>query len=143
MLPASRQTIQPQPNRAPDLDGIGATASFLCAIHCALLPLVVTLLPLAGLGFLAHGATEWALVACSALLGVSSLCLGFREHRRRSALAVLGVGLALLAGGRIVESQGIGAVGVPLVVLGGLAIASAHLINRRLCHACRVCHPSE
>ena len=31
-------------------DRVGATASFLCAIHCALLPFVLTLLPLLGLG---------------------------------------------------------------------------------------------
>ena len=36
------------------LDHAGMTASILCAIHCAIVPLLITLLPLAGLGFLAN-----------------------------------------------------------------------------------------
>src|SRR5690349_16997900 len=76
------------------LDTAGATASFLCAIHCALMPLVITLLPLIGLAFLADHRVEWALFGLSAIVGVSSLCFGYREHRSRRALAILAVGLA-------------------------------------------------
>jgi hypothetical protein len=39
------------------LDNAGMTASLMCAAHCALLPIVVTLLPVVGLGFLAHETT--------------------------------------------------------------------------------------
>lgn len=126
------------------LDKIGAAASLACAVHCAALPLVVTLLPLAGLGFLADERVEWALVGASAVLGVTSLCLGYREHRSRRALAVLAAGLALLAGGRIAESRGLLAepLGVALVVAGGLSIAAAHLVNRALCRSCRDCSPA-
>jgi hypothetical protein len=52
------------------------------------MPLLVTLLPLIGLGFLASEPVEWALVAMSAVLGTSAICLGYREHRRRRALAI-------------------------------------------------------
>ena len=33
------------------LDNAGMTASILCAIHCAIVPLLITVLPLAGLSF--------------------------------------------------------------------------------------------
>jgi hypothetical protein len=122
------------------LDRVGATASLLCAVHCAVLPLVVTLLPLVGLSFLADERVEWMLVGLSAALGITSLCLGYREHRSRRALGVLGIGLALLALGRILEGQHIEPWGVPIVVAGGLTMAGAHLLNRRLCHDCRECH---
>jgi hypothetical protein len=125
------------------LDNAGMTASLLCAAHCALLPIVVTLLPLVGLSFLAHETTEWMLLGLSAALGMSSLCLGFRQHRSRRALAVLSAGLALLAGGHMVEHLEVGEFGVALVVLGGLTVAAAHWVNRRLCLACRVCHDEE
>src|SRR4028118_1659554 len=85
------------------LDSAGMTASLLCAAHCALLPIIVTLLPLVGLGFLAHEATEWMLLALAAALGISSLCLGFRRHRSRRALVILSIGLALLASGHMEE----------------------------------------
>ena len=138
-------TVAKQPTTeralAPDaLDRAGATASLACALHCALMPLVVTLLPLVGLAFLADQRIEWALVGLSAVLGVISLCLGYREHRSRRALALLGTGLALLAVGRIAEGYMQQTPwGVLLVVLGGLTVAGAHLLNRRLCATCRTC----
>lgn len=123
------------------LDAVGAAASLACAVHCALLPLVITLLPLMGLAFLADDRVEWALLALSALLGIGSLCLGYRRHRSRRALAILSVGLALLVSGRIIEShEQPGALGVSLVVLGGITVAASHLLNRRLCRSCVTCH---
>lgn len=143
----------------PDvLDRAGATASFLCAIHCALMPIAVTLLPLVGLGFLAHDAVEWLLIGLSASLGIISLMMGFRSHRSYHALVVLSVGLGLLCLGRLTHppacsashdhaahvththgaSHGRG-LSVTLLVLGGLTVAGAHLINRSLCRSCRSC----
>lgn len=126
-----------------DLDKAGATASLTCAVHCAAMPLVITLLPLLGLTFLADERLEWGLLGLSALLGVSSLCLGFREHGRRSALAILAVGLSLMALGRISEERQWGCASVLVVVFGGSTIAASHLLNRRLCHACRRCRSED
>lgn len=120
-----------------DLDGAGATASLACAVHCALMPLAVTLLPMLGLGFLADGRTEWALLGLSALLGSGGLCLGYREHRQRRGLLILSLGLAALVIGRVLEERHFEAAGVLGVVLGGCAVAAAHVVNRRLCRACQ------
>ena len=131
------------------LDRAGATASFLCAIHCAIMPFVIALLPLFGLSFLASEPVEWALLAASATLGSWSLCLGFRQHRSRLVFMVLGVALALLVAGRIFHEPHLadhhlhephyGIWGLVLMVLGGLTMMSAHLLNHRLCHACKKC----
>ncbi len=125
--------------RAPGhLDRAGATASLLCAIHCALMPLVVTLLPLLGLAFLADERVEWAMVVLSGVLGATSLCLGFRQHRSRRALATLATGLAFLVAGRIAEHYAL-PWGVVIVVIGGLSVAASHILNRRLCDSCHTC----
>ena len=133
---------QPSQNAHPEaaLDRVGAIASLTCAVHCALMPLVLTLLPLVGLSFLADDRIEWLLVGFSALTGVTSLCLGYRKHRSRRALAVLSIGLAMLVAGRIAEQRHLGWPGVAVVVLGGLTIASAHVFNRYLCQTCKTCH---
>ena len=131
------------------LDRAGAMASFLCAIHCAVMPLVVTLLPLLGLSFLASEPVEWGLLAAAAVLGSWSLCLGFRQHRSRLVFMVLGVALALLVAGRIFHQPHLGGHplhehhygvwGPVLMVLGGLTMMSAHLLNHWLCHTCKKC----
>ena len=144
--------VAPAPKLVLDvnkLDRAGATASFLCAIHCAVMPLIVALLPLLGLSFLASEPVEWALLAASATLGSWSLCLGFRQHKSRRVFMILGVALALLVAGRIFHEPHLGGHhlhehhygiwGPILMVLGGLTMMSAHLLNHRLCHACKKC----
>ena len=141
---ASENTFDLTVNRRVDrLDRAGMTASFLCAIHCALMPLVVTLLPLLGLTFLASEPIEWALLASSATLGTLSLCMGFREHRSRRVFAILGVALALLVVGRIGHSHGAQLWNVLLLVAGGLTMMGAHIFNHTLCRSCRRCSEHE
>ncbi len=122
-----------------NLDRAGAMASFLCAIHCALMPFVITMLPLLGLSFLASEPVEWALLLSSATLGTLSLCAGFREHRSRRVFAVLGIALALLVAGRVFHEHHLGWWGPMLMVLGGFTMMGAHLFNQYLCRSCRKC----
>lgn len=111
------------------LDRLGLTASLACAAHCALMPLLVSALPL----FLQDARLEWALVGSSAGLGISSLVRSYRRHQRRLALVVLTLGLLLLVLGRLTEEAGgHGHGGVVLVVLGGLVVALAHFLNHHL-----------
>ncbi|MGE3818029.1 MAG: MerC domain-containing protein [Isosphaeraceae bacterium] len=121
------------------LDAFGVGAALLCAVHCASMPIVIALLPLLGLGFSAVESAEYPLVGLSATLGVTSLCLGYRRHRSRRALAVLAGGLTLLVLGRVAEACGAETVGVVPAVLGGCFVAVAHLTNRRLCRTCGRC----
>ena len=121
------------------LDRTGAVASFACAIHCAIMPLLVTALPLLGLSFLASEPVEWALLACSAILGTLALVVGYRQHRTGWIFGILGAAMALLIGGRVAEESGVEGWGTGLMVLGGLSMMGAHLLNRRLCRACAAC----
>ncbi|MEO7718801.1 MAG: MerC domain-containing protein [Capsulimonas sp.] len=126
-----------------DLDKAGATASLACAVHCALMPIVITLLPLLARDFFADNRLEWAMLGLSALLGSSSLCLGYREHRKRRALLILSLGLTALVMGRILEERRFETAGVVGVVMGGFAVAAAHFVNRKLCRSCRECRAND
>jgi len=130
----SRPAIQTE-----KLDRAGATASFLCAIHCALMPFIITMLPLLGLSFLASEPVEWTLLLSSATLGTLSLCAGFREHRSRRVFAMLGMALALLVAGRIFHERHVGWLGPIFMVMGGFSMMGAHLLNQMLCRSCRKC----
>lgn len=112
-------------------DRIGATASFLCAIHCAALPFMLALLPLLGLGFLADHRFERAFVLFACVLALVSLLSGYRRHRRVLPLRLALPGLALLVlGVTVAEGYSIGVHSV-LVTCGGLLVAAAHFINLR------------
>ena len=113
-------------------DTLGATASFLCAIHCALLPLVLVMLPSVGLSVLADHDVERVFIACASALSVLTLWLGFRRHHRRNAFVFLFPGLGLLLLGVVFETNGWLLWHTVLVTLGGSLLATAHITNLRL-----------
>ncbi|HEY8783887.1 MAG TPA: MerC domain-containing protein [Mucilaginibacter sp.] len=65
--------------RGSKLDRIGMTAFTLCAIHCAIVPLLITSLPLLGLGFLANPWFEWGMIIFALFIGIYArlYCLYF------------------------------------------------------------------
>jgi len=77
-------------------DRIGATASFLCAIHCALLPFVLALLPFLGLEFLADHRFERGFVLFACALALVALVRGFRRHQQPLPLLLAAPVLALM-----------------------------------------------
>lgn len=121
-------------------DRVGATASFLCAVHCAALPFVLTVLPAIGLGFLANHAFERWFIAFATALALTMLTRGYLRHRAPHALALLLPSLVLLwLGGYVVHAEGSAAWHALLVALGGSGVAAAHLVNLRLGHAHDAC----
>ena len=115
------------------LDRLGATGSLLCALHCALLPVVIALLPSIGLaGFLGER-IEVAFVLFASAVGLYSLVSGYRRHRLWQALALMLPGLLILWVGVLYrplhESVWPHAV---VMTLGGTLVGLAHLANLRL-----------
>src|SRR5215467_7981812 len=86
----------PQEGLANVADRVGATASFLCALHCAALPFVFAVLPALGLGFLANHSFERWFIAFATLLALTMLIRGYRRHRTPHALGLLLPSLVLL-----------------------------------------------
>jgi MerC mercury resistance protein len=116
------------------LDRFGVVSSLTCAVHCALLPVVIGLLPLAGQKLLGSEQSENILVVCSATLAGTSLALGYRRHRRPHALIFLAVALGLLCGGRALDAYRATSVALIFLVLGGSCLALSHWLNLFLNH---------
>jgi hypothetical protein len=130
------------PRRLPAVvDRVGATASLLCAIHCALLPFVLALLPLIGLEFLAGHTFERIFVACAAALAATSILVGYRRHRHPLALFLMVPGIALLVFGVALDINVHVVIHTASVVAGGVLVASAHVTNLVLAHrhSCAPC----
>jgi hypothetical protein len=126
---------QPTPNLLHRLaDRFGATASFLCAVHCAVLPLVIAALPALGLSFLADHHFERGFIAFASVLALTTLVLGVRRHGNFRAFWFLAPGIALLTAGIIVDFDDSATLHAVLVAIGGTLVALAHLTNLRLGH---------
>ncbi|TFF36335.1 MerC domain-containing protein [Mucilaginibacter psychrotolerans] len=116
------------------LDNIGMTASTLCAIHCAAVPVFFSSLPLVGMGFLANPWVEWGMIILALIIGVSSIGGSFfNAHRRVLPLALLIIGFATIILGHIFTKGWLEAVIVPI---GGITIAVAHFVNYKYAGTC-------
>jgi hypothetical protein len=124
-----------RPKLTSKLDRIGMTASTACAIHCAAVPLLITSLPLIGLGFLANPWVEWSMIALALVIGIASLGMSyFNIHRKPLPLLMLSTGFLVIILGHALITGWAEAIVVPA---GGITIAFAHLINYRFAGACQ------
>jgi hypothetical protein len=117
------------------LDNAGMTASILCAIHCAIVPLLITVLPLAGLGFLANPLIEWSMIIFALFIGFYAIGISYlRTHHRLLPVLLLILGFLIIIIGHIFIRGWREAIVVPM---GGLMIATAHFFNYRYSAKCQ------
>jgi hypothetical protein len=116
-------------------DRVGMVGSVLCAVHCALLPVLVAGLPALGLGGTAWVDFDQAFVVFATLLGISTLMVGYRRHRTLRPWLLLLPGLALVWTGAFTGLHTHTLDHALIMVAGGLLIAAAHLANLRLGHS--------
>ncbi len=112
------------------LDWLGAWASFVCALHCAALPIIVALTPFVSAHWLAsHAFDTWAV---SIALGFGAAVIGaaYCTHRWRVTLVLYASAAALMiAGAFFVHEPDL--LHASLLAAGGILLASAHIVNRR------------
>ena len=120
------------------LDNIGMTASVLCAIHCAVVPIVITSLPLFGLGFLANPFVEWSMIILAVFIGFYAIGFSYlRVHHKPVPIVLLISGFLVIIVGHLLVSGWHEALVVPV---GGLLIATAHFFNFRYTGICKQSH---
>lgn len=107
-------------------DFVGFSASLLCALHCAALPFLLTLAPLAGLQFLANPWVEYAFILLSAGIACYALIPGYWQHRKPLALVLVVIGFLFIGFAHSLAPEDYEAIFTPV---GATIIALAHLIN--------------
>ncbi|MFQ3582469.1 MAG: MerC domain-containing protein [Chloracidobacterium sp.] len=141
----SKSTASPgQPlNRLTWLDRltwIGATASFVCAIHCLAMPLLIGVLPLIGLSLLTEPWIEWSLIGFTGAIGLLTLLPSYyQRHRRFQPLALFALGFGLILSTKWLVDEG-SSLETSGMVTGALFVAGANLTNHRFVHTCTTCH---
>ncbi|RUL82794.1 MerC domain-containing protein [Tautonia sociabilis] len=122
----------------PSIDRIGVALSASCAVHCLLTPLLLAVSSAGLLSWLADERLELGLIAAALLIGVIGIGTGCVRHRRYGLIALPAVAIALIAASRLLEES---PAETALVVVGGLTLAAAHVVNLYFCRRCESCSP--
>ncbi len=120
-------------------DALGITASLACAIHCALLPLFLSSLPLFGINIIENTGFEFGMIALAFAVGAKSLYHGHQKHHHsRIPLLLFSIGIACLIA-KMYWHEWRNVFLVPAVI----CIVSAHIINFRLCRQHNHAHADD
>ena len=120
-------------------DALGIAASIACAIHCAVLPLIMSSLPILGINIINNFWFEIFMIVLAMGIGLHSLTHGFKKHHHRILpIIVFIIGISLLLVKQIFHQYQIWFL-VPAVIL----IVSAHFINYRQCRIADHCHVDD
>lgn len=110
-------------------DALGIAASLACAIHCAVLPLLISSLPVFGTDIIDNSFFEYLMIAVAMAVGLHSLWHGYRKHHGRIApMMIFGTGMVLMLLKQLFHSHQLYFL-IPAVV----AIVVAHLYNFQMC----------
>ncbi len=110
-------------------DAIGITTSVACAIHCAVLPLLLTSLPVLGINIIDNPVFEYFMILLAFVVGAATLYQGYKKHHHRLLpLAFFTAGMLFLLGKQIWHEAHL-----LLLFPAVAAIVSAHFFNFRLC----------
>ncbi len=117
-------------------DSLGFSASMVCAVHCGLLPFVLTLTSLSSLSWLAHPWMDVSFIGASMVIAMFALGRNFVRHRHiRLALGIISAGFALIIIAHFVH----GYPGYVVAVFGGITVAAGHIVNWRLAQRSACC----
>lgn len=78
-------------------DALGITTSVACAIHCAILPLFLSSLPVFGMNIIDNLRFEYFMVALAFVVGIYALYHGRKKHHHRyEPMVLFTIGILLL-----------------------------------------------
>ena len=118
-------------------DLLGIATSVGCAIHCALLPLVASTLPVFGINIIHNSYFEWGMIWLAFVVGVYALVHGYKTHHKNTLPLILFlVGFILLAAKQFYNQQEVYFL-MPAIIL----MIAAHYINFILCKRSKCTSP--
>ena len=118
------------------LDSFGGVASVACFMHCLILSVVPSLL--SNVEFVASNneVLEWSFFAFAMVFAIISAGSGMVKHKKTSIMIGFGVGISVLAMGRLSEVLSFEGGGV-LSIIGGFTLFAAHMMSIRCCNDTR------
>ena len=116
---------------------MGVATSVVCAIHCAVLPILMSSLTVFGINIIHNSFFEWSMIALAFLVGSYSLFHGYiRHHRSWVPVLIFSAGFVFLILKQFNPSQEYWFLSIAVAL-----IISAHLYNFRLCRQSKCASP--
>jgi len=115
-------------------DKIGISTSVVCALHCLLTPLAVAFIPILD-QTLGHGWFHWGVVIVAVPTACWALWNGYQSHRQTRVLTFGALGLFLVVAATALPFLPTNWE-APLIIVGGVTLATAHYMNLRQCQRC-------
>ena len=114
------------------LDLLGIVASMTCALHCAAVPILLTMGTLGGMSWISNPEIEQFFLVVSALIAAVVMINGyFKDNIGIYTLIAFLVGFTLLVVGSFLHHDHVHEGGYDFVItaVGGISVALAHFFN--------------
>jgi hypothetical protein len=120
-------------------DALGVGTSVACAIHCALLPLFLTSLPVLGIELVHNQVFEYSMIFIAMGIGSFAFIHGIRKHHHN------GVPLLIFVGGMclLFAKQHWHQYELEILPFAVILIVLAHLLNFRYCRVHNHAHAED
>ena len=120
-------------------DAFGIAASVACAIHCAVLPLILSSLPLFGINIIENQGFEFIMIALAFIVGVYSLYHGRKKHHHSFyPMLLFAAGISLLFIKSMLHSHSL-----MLLLPAVSVVVIAHYLNYKLCRVHNHAHADD
>ena len=108
-----------------NLDTLGISTSVICAVHCAVLPLFLSSLPVFGFEMLHNKLFEYSMIVCAGLIGCLALYHGYKKHHHKKLPLIIFIGGFLF----LVLKEIFISFELLLLIPAATLIISAHILN--------------
>ncbi|MFT3845924.1 MAG: MerC domain-containing protein [Lacibacter sp.] len=117
-------------------EALGIGASIACAIHCAVVPLFISTLPLFGVNLVHNMAIEIILLGSAFLIGFGTLRGGYKKHSRNLPILYFTLGMVLFAANQFIIFPYSSFV---FVIPAAALVVAAHIFNHRYIREAGAC----
>lgn len=122
-----------------NFDKIGFAASSICAVHCMIVPLVITLMPFISLGFIESEAFENTFFIASMICGLGAVCFGNTFKKNKLIFFILSFGMLLLWLANFAHERNWNPQSSLIMIFAGIFMCLGHWLNNKLCNSCHSC----
>ena len=120
-------------------DALGIATSVACAIHCAVLPLMLSSLPILGMNIVNNEPFEYFMIFLACCIGIYSLAHGYRRHHHSLIpVFIFATGIGFLVAKQIWHNYQYWLLPIAIIL-----IVYAHLVNYRSCRVHNHAHSED